>query len=427
MHLHEAVLSSSPAGVAVLCAGAVATAAGTAIGLRKMDHEQVPRVALVTSAFFVVSLIHVPLGVTSVHLVLSGLVGLVLGWSAFPALLVALLLQAVLFGHGGLLALGVNTLTMALPAVVCYYLFRHAVVARRAGLASAAGFLAGALAMLLGALLTALALWIAGREFELLAETVLGLHVGVAAVEGPITASVVSFLRKVRRDMLPASATSHLAQATRSVQALLFIGTLLAVFGQATPASAHKMFVFAAVRGEVIEGEVYYHGGDSAGNVKVTVFDPSGKQLGETTTDQEGKFTFPPRLRCDHKLIADAGLGHEAEYTVEAGELPEALGQLPAKPPAGSRRESPDEAEPAPSAEPDPHTHSHSHPHDPVASGGEDLAAQTEALARQIAALRQDLDKWKAQLRLQDILGGIGYILGILGLLFFLGGRRKEK
>jgi hypothetical protein len=302
-------------------------------------------------------------------------------------------------------------------------------VARRAGLASAAGFLAGAVAMLFGAVLTAWALWIAGREFELLAETVLGFHVAVAAVEGLITASVVSFLRKVRRDMLPASATSHLAHATRSVQAMLFIGTLLAVFGHATPALAHKTFVFAAVRGDAIEGEVYYHGGDSAGNVKVTVFDPSGKQLGETTTDREGKFTFQPRLRCDHKLIADAGLGHEAEYTVEAGELPAALGQLPANLPAGSPRDSPDEAEPASSAEPAPHTHAHSHahPHAPVASGSEDLAAQTESLGRQIATLRQDLDKWKAQLRLQDVLGGIGYILGITGLVFFLGGRRKEK
>jgi hypothetical protein len=187
------------------------------------------------------------------------------------------------------------------------------------------------------------------------------------------------------------------------------------------------MFVFAAVRGDVIEGEVYYHGGDAAGDVKVTIADPSGKQLGETATDQKGRFTFQPRVRCDHKLIADAGMGHEAEYTVEAGELPADLGPLPAKPPADSPRDSPDEAKPASSVEPAPHSHSHPHSHAPVASGSEDLAAQTEALGRQIAALRKDLDKWKAQLRLQDLLGGIGYILGIMGLVFFLGGRRKNR
>ena len=202
MHIHEAVLSGSPEGVAVLCTGAVATAVGVSLGLRKMDYEQVPRVAVVTSAFFVVSLIHVPLGVTSIHLVLNGLVGLILGWAAFPALLVALLLQAVMFGHGGLLALGVNTLTMGLPAVVCFYLFRRAVVARRTGLAFFAGFAAGGTALFLGAFLTASALWVSGKEFELLAKAVVGLHLVVAAVEGFVTGSVVLFLRQVRPELL---------------------------------------------------------------------------------------------------------------------------------------------------------------------------------------------------------------------------------
>jgi hypothetical protein len=73
MHLHEAALSGSAQGIAVLCVvGAAATAAGTALGLRRMDYERVPQVAIVSSAFFVVSLIHVPLGATGVHRVLSG-------------------------------------------------------------------------------------------------------------------------------------------------------------------------------------------------------------------------------------------------------------------------------------------------------------------------------------------------------------------
>jgi cobalt/nickel transport system permease protein len=211
MHLHEAVLSGSPQGVAVLCTGAVATAAGTAIGLRKMDYEQVPRVALVSSAFFVVSLIHVPVGVASVHLVLNGLVGLILGWAAFPALLVALLLQAVLFGHGGLLALGVNTLTMALPGVICYYLFHRVASGRRIGLGFAAGFAAGWLGMLVGALLTASALYLAGKPFELLAHSIVGVHLAVATVEGLITGSAVLFLRQVRPELLesPLYLASH--------------------------------------------------------------------------------------------------------------------------------------------------------------------------------------------------------------------------
>lgn len=214
MHIHEAMLTGSSAGIAVLCAGAAGTSIGTVIGLRHLEDEQIPRVAVVTSAFFVVSLIHVPLGVTSVHLVLNGLVGLVLGWTAFPALLVALLLQALLFGYGGLLALGVNTLTMALPAVVCYYLYAPWLVPHRQGspgkppelpsrgVTFSAGLAAGFTAVLLGAVLTATALWLAGDGFELLAGAVLGMHAVVAIVEGLITGSVVLFLRRVRPELL---------------------------------------------------------------------------------------------------------------------------------------------------------------------------------------------------------------------------------
>lgn len=167
-----------------------------------MDNEQVPRVAVVTSAFFVVSLIHVPMGITSMHLVLNGLVGLVLGWAAFPALLIALLLQAVMFGHGGLLALGVNTFTMGAPAVIGYYCFRHCLITPNSAWSFAAGFVAGAFAVSLGALLTAAALWMAGEQFDLLAQAVILFHIAVAAVEGLITGSVVLFLRKVRPELL---------------------------------------------------------------------------------------------------------------------------------------------------------------------------------------------------------------------------------
>jgi len=131
MHLSEAVLATSDAGRIVLGAGIVLAAAGTAIGLRKLDYERMPRVAVLSSAFFVVSLIHFPIGGTSVHLVLNGLMGLILGWAALPAILIALVLQAVLFQFGGLLAVGVNTVTMGLPAVVCYHLFHRAAADRR--------------------------------------------------------------------------------------------------------------------------------------------------------------------------------------------------------------------------------------------------------------------------------------------------------
>jgi cobalt/nickel transport system permease protein len=204
MHIAEGMLSVSSEGIVVLAAGAAVTAAGTAVGLRKMDYERVPQVAMLSSAFFVASLIQVPLPGASVHLVLNGLIGVILGWSAFPAVLIALLLQAVFAGEGGPTTLGLNTMTMALPAVACYYLFHHAVRWRRETLAVAAGFAAGAVGVLFGSILTATALMIAGEAFEMVGYAVLIAHLPLAVIEGLVTGSVVAFLRKVRPELLEA-------------------------------------------------------------------------------------------------------------------------------------------------------------------------------------------------------------------------------
>jgi cobalt/nickel transport system permease protein len=204
MHIPEGPLSVSAVGIGILGAGTFLAAAGTALGLRKMDYERVPQVALLSSAFFAASLIHVPLGGASVHLVLSGLVGMVLGWAAFPAILIALALQAVFFGFGGFTTLGANTLVMALPAVASYAMFHRMARSGNEALATAAGFAAGSLSILFGATLLAAVLAGAGRQFETLAQTVLLAHLPVAVVEGLVTASAVLFLRKVRPELLDA-------------------------------------------------------------------------------------------------------------------------------------------------------------------------------------------------------------------------------
>jgi cobalt/nickel transport system permease protein len=85
--------------------------------------EEIPQTALLTAAFFVVSLIHVNVGPTSVHLLFNGLLGVVLGRRAGLAIPVGLFLQAALFGHGGFSTLVVNSAIMALPALLAWQMF----------------------------------------------------------------------------------------------------------------------------------------------------------------------------------------------------------------------------------------------------------------------------------------------------------------
>lgn len=197
MHISEGVLSAP-----VLITGAALSAAGVAVGLKKMETERVPLVGVLSSAFFVASLIHVPVGPSSAHLVLNGLLGLLLGWTAFPAILVGLALQALLFQFGGLTTLGINTFNMAVPAVCCYYLFGRGIAHKRSGLAMGLAFACGFLAILLSAILVALSLIFTGESFLLLAKVLVVAHLPVMFIEGVITAFCLGFLRKVKPEIL---------------------------------------------------------------------------------------------------------------------------------------------------------------------------------------------------------------------------------
>ncbi len=197
VHIVDGVLS-----LPVLAAGTALAAGGVALGLRRVEAEAVPRIALLSAAFFVASLVHIPVGPASAHLLLTGLIGLVLGWAAFPALLVGLILQAAFFGFGGLTVLGVNTLNMAVPAVLCGALFGALVRRSAAGAAALWGAAAGGLGVALTAVMVALSLALSGQAFVVAAQLILAAHLPVLAVEALLTGAAVGLLRRVRPEML---------------------------------------------------------------------------------------------------------------------------------------------------------------------------------------------------------------------------------
>jgi cobalt/nickel transport system permease protein len=119
VHISDGVMSTP-----WLAAGFALAAILLALSALRVREDQVPRIAILTAAFFVSSLIHIRVGPTSIHLLLTGLVGVVLGLRAPLAIFVGLLLQAALIGHGGYSTLGVNTCVMTLPAIFCYGVFR---------------------------------------------------------------------------------------------------------------------------------------------------------------------------------------------------------------------------------------------------------------------------------------------------------------
>ena len=209
MHIGDGVLSAP-----TLITGGLIALAGVGYGLRKLEPDKMMSVAILTAAFFVITLIHLP---GDIHLVLNGLLGVMLGWAAFPAVAVALLLQSILFQFGGLTSLGVNICIAGFPAVLCGAIFRRFLQwpsqsqsqnlsqnqhqnqnqnqalkqsrnqAKRHYLAA---FLCGTSAIVLSALTAALFLVSSGPVFLGTASALILAHIPVMLIEGAVTAFI---------------------------------------------------------------------------------------------------------------------------------------------------------------------------------------------------------------------------------------------
>jgi cobalt/nickel transport system permease protein len=193
MHIADGIVP------AAWCVGGHAVALGTTALLgRRVEPEEVVRMGLMAATSFVVSLIHFPLGGTSVHLGLFGLAGVLLGTRAFPVVYTMLLFQALLFQHGGLLALGLNAVNMGGGALLAAGIWQLRAIPE-----AGRGFLAGFVGTFVPALAMAAEFSGAGygRGFYFIAS----LYAGVALLEGLLTAAIVAYVRRVKPAVLSAA------------------------------------------------------------------------------------------------------------------------------------------------------------------------------------------------------------------------------
>lgn len=210
MHIPDGILPPT-----VCLVGYALTGGLTAFSLRRIQRYSdpqagIPKASLLAATFFVASWVHIPIPPASVHLILNGLVGVVLGDYAFLAILVGLFFQAVLFGHGGLSTLGVNAILMGLPALLAgqIFQFRDRFSTRRRFWTGCFAFGGGAIGLILSALIFygLLISFIPAhldQQSEQTAITVLTVaHIFLAVIEGIFAALVVLFLERVKPELL---------------------------------------------------------------------------------------------------------------------------------------------------------------------------------------------------------------------------------
>lgn len=206
-----------------------------------------------------------------------------------------------------------------------------------------------------------------------------------------------------------------LCDAPRWTQGFKFtcmvIGMLLLV---SLPAQAHKLKVFATAEGDRIAGEAYFVGGVKATGARIVIADGNGQVLASLVPDAEGRFSYQVSRRMDYQVIADSQDGHQARWTIQADELATALPQPETAEPLHAITE---QVGPAPLGE----QNTEVGPLDSPAM----IALVERAVARQVRPLREEIAGYGEQVRMRDILGGLGYIAGIAGLGLWWRGRRQ--
>jgi cobalt/nickel transport system permease protein len=279
------------------------------LAAQRMRDEEIPRIAVLGAAFFVASLLHLPLGPTSVHLLLNGLVGVVLGRRAPLAILIGVGLQAIL-GHGGFTTIGVNAVVLSLPALLAGALFA---ALRRLPFLWLSGCLIGMTAVLVTLILQAgVLLWGGAEDWHQIVWLLFYAHLPLVAVEGVVLGFTVQFLARVKPEML----------GLRGQTARVCLAALTLLYA-VNAAQAHRACADFTVRDErQIQIEGWFDPGDvPMRGAKVEVFRPEHRLLVEGKMDDRGIFLFHFSEPEELEVIVNGGVGHRASFVIPREKL----------------------------------------------------------------------------------------------------------
>ncbi len=207
MHIPDGILSGE-----VIISGFVLSGTILAVSLKQAgkgtDDEFIPMMGVLAAFIFAGQILNFPIGGgVSGHFTGAALAALLLGpLRGFLVMTLVLIVQCLGFADGGVTALGVNTLNMAVAGCFAGY-FGFMVIQRISGgsdksMIIAAG--AGAwISVMAAALLVAVELWLSGKASLMTAAVMLaGPYAIIGIVESVVTAAAVTVMIKHRRDLI---------------------------------------------------------------------------------------------------------------------------------------------------------------------------------------------------------------------------------
>ncbi len=195
MHISDGIISVEVA----ITTGVVATLF-CAYALKKLSNEKIALVAALSALFFVTSFIHIPFGPTQIHLMLLGFIGIFLGNLAFLSISIALILQALLLGFGGLTSLGANIIIMAMPAYMVYLIFKLNIMKKINE--KIRFFLVGFIGVFISSVFLFIILVLSKEEYLAVGYSVIAVNIPTMILEGIITLFLLLYIKKVMPTLL---------------------------------------------------------------------------------------------------------------------------------------------------------------------------------------------------------------------------------
>lgn len=176
----------------------------------------------------------------------------------------------------------------------------------------------------------------------------------------------------------------------------------------ASPARGHKVYLFAWVEGNTVYTESYFGGKKKAIGGLIKVFDSTGKKLLEGKTNEKGEFSFTIPEKTDLKIVLEASMGHKAEFVLKADEIGGAGKEETLTPPQKEPHASTEQVK--------------------ALDLDQIRAVVEEALDSRLKPIMKTLIKLQKEKGpgVTEVLGGIGYILGLMGLVAYFKTRKKD-
>jgi len=200
--------------------------------------------------------------------------------------------------------------------------------------------------------------------------------------------------------------------------AVLALVIALAAMAAISPAHAHRLKVFATVEGDKVSGYAFFIGGGRAEGATLIIRNAAGDDLHRGTTDDHGAFTWQAARAQDLTIIIDARDGHIAEGRIKADRFVGTSGAGTVIPSAGASEGT---------AAPMPATATASGSLDQAALASLVDRAVDRAVSRQVRPLLEAYDEAEGRIRFNDVAGGIGMIVGLIGIGMWVAARRPRR